>query len=183
MLDRLLVALCLIILLVPASANAAGPNAAGSGHYLFVWTGDQAKQGNDFLSVIDADPGSPRYGKLVTTLATDIKSVRIHHTEYEMPASGMLFANDHDAGRTVVLDVRDPLHPRVAAEFGDLGGFSRPHSFLRLPNGHVLASFQHVSGATDHGAMKMGGGGWSRSTIPVRWCERAAMSTRLFPTR
>ena len=158
MLDRMLAALCLITLFVPASAVAAGPNAAGSGHYLFVWTGDQAKQGNDFLSVIDANPGSPRYGKLVTTVATDIKSVRIHHTEYEMPASGMLFANDHDAGRTVVLDVRDPLHPRVAAEFGDLGGFSRPHSFLRLPNGHVLASFQHASGAMDHGAMKMGGG-------------------------
>ena len=65
MLHRLLAALCLITLSVPASAVAAD-----SGHYLFVWTGDQAKQGNDFLSVIDADPGSPRYGKLVTTVAT-----------------------------------------------------------------------------------------------------------------
>ena len=94
MLERMLAALCLIILSVPAGAIAASPNATGSGDYLFVWTGDQAKQGNDFLAVIDADPGSPRYGKLVTTVATDIKSVRIHHTEYEMPASGMLFAND-----------------------------------------------------------------------------------------
>ena len=142
--------LALLMLLFASPASAA--------HYLFVWTGDQAKQGNDFLTVIDADPASKTYGKLVTTAATDIKSVRIHHTEYEMPASGMLFANDHDAGQTVVFDVRDPLHPKVAAEFGDLGGYSRPHSFLRLPNGHVLASFQHVAGGMDHAAMVMGGG-------------------------
>ena len=153
MLHHWLLSLCLLVLTAPASAVSGS-----AGHYLFVWTGDQAKQGNDFLAVIDADPGSPRYGKLVTTAATDLKSVRIHHTEYEMPASGMLFANDHDAGRTVVFDVRDPLHPRVAAEFGDLGGFAKPHSFLRLPNGHVLASFQHVANATDHAGMQMGGG-------------------------
>src|ERR1041385_6172579 len=53
------------------------------------------------------------------------------------------------AGRTVVMDVRDPLHPQVHASFGDIGGFSHPHSFLRLRNGHVLASFQ-VEGHMDH---------------------------------
>ena len=139
-----------LLLLLAAPAPAA--------HYLFVWTGDQAKQGNNFLTVIDADPASPRYGKLVTTAPTDIKSVRIHHTEYEMPTSGMLFANDHDAGKTVVFDLRDPLKPKVAAEFGDLGGFAKPHSFLRLPNGNVLASFQHVAGHETHVGMAMGGG-------------------------
>ena len=30
------------------------PSRAAPGHYLFVFTGDQAKQGNDFLAVIDA---------------------------------------------------------------------------------------------------------------------------------
>ena len=78
-----------------------------------------------------------------------IRTQQVHHTEYWMPESGLLFANDHMAGRTVVMDVRDPLHPRVRASFGDIGGFSHPHSFLRLPNGHVLASFQ-VEGHMDH---------------------------------
>jgi hypothetical protein len=59
------------------------------------------------------------------------------------------------AGQTVVMDVRDPLHPKVHARFGDIGGFSHPHSFLRLPNGHVLASFQ-VEGHMDHGMEDMG---------------------------
>ncbi|HEY2527244.1 MAG TPA: hypothetical protein VGJ20_04720 [Xanthobacteraceae bacterium] len=49
------------------------------------------------------------------------------------------------------MDLRDPLHPRVHASFGDLAGYGHPHSFLRLPNGHVLASFQ-VEGHMDHGA-------------------------------
>jgi hypothetical protein len=48
------------------------------------------------------------------------------------------------------MDVRDPLHPRLHATFNELGGFSHPHSFLRLPDGNVLASFQ-VEGHMDHG--------------------------------
>jgi len=65
-----------------------------------------------------------------------------------------LFANDHLAGRTFVFDVRDPLHPKVSTSFADMAGYEHPHSFLRLPNGHVLASFQHVHHAG--GDMQMG---------------------------
>lgn len=115
-----------------------------SGHYLFAWTGDREKKGNDFLAVIDADPGSPSYGRLVTTLATDQRTMRVHHTEYEMPASAMLFANDHDAGRTFIFNLRDPLHPAIATSFTDMAGYMHPHSYLRLPNGHVLATFQYT---------------------------------------
>jgi hypothetical protein len=113
------------------------------GHYLFAWTGDQAKKDNDFLAVIDADPKSPSYGKLVTTFVTDQQTREVHHTEYVMPPTGMLFANDHDAGRTFIFDLRDPLHPSLAHSFNDMAGFGHPHSYLRLPNGHVLATFQH----------------------------------------
>lgn len=135
-------------------ANAATP----IGHYLFVWTADQAKQGNDFLAVIDADPASPTYGRLVAGVGADIKSVRIHHTEYEMPDSGRLFANDHDSNQSVIFDLRDPLKPKVAARFGSMGGHRMPHSFLRLPNGNVLATFQFADhgGHGDHSAMMSG---------------------------
>lgn len=134
---------------------AATPSrSATSGHYLYVWTGDQAKQGQDFLAVIDADPASPGYGRLLTSAGTDLKSVRIHHTEYEMPANGMLFANDHDANRTIIFDLRKPLEPKISASFKNLGGYGMPHSFLRLPNGNVLASFQY---AAPGGHMAMSG--------------------------
>src|SRR5688572_17227988 len=132
---RFLTAL-LIICCVSAPSHAKEP---ASDHFLFVWAGDRALQGNDFLAVIDANPASPSYGRLVTTLATDQKTVRIHHTEYTMPSSGMLFANDHDVGRTFIFDVRDPRHPKTVTSFTDMAGYMHPHSFVRLPNGNVLA--------------------------------------------
>ena len=124
-----------------------------SEHYLFVFSGDQAGKGKDFLAVLDADPKSARYGQVLTSVATDQVSVRPHHTEYEMPVSGMLFANDHNANRSFIFDLREPLRPRVATTFRDLGGFAMPHSFLRLPNGHVLASFQQRRDGHDMAAM------------------------------
>ena len=126
-----------------AAAAPARPQTAAAPHALFVWAGDREKKGNDFLLVIDADPRSPQYGRMLTALATDQRTVRPHHTEYTMPESGMLFVNDHDAGRSFILDVRDPLRPAVAGSFEDMAGFAHPHSYLRLPNGHVLVSFQH----------------------------------------
>jgi len=57
--------------------------------YLFAWVGDEARKGNDFLAVIDADPASASYGRLVTTVATDQQTMQVHHTEYAMPSSGM----------------------------------------------------------------------------------------------
>jgi hypothetical protein len=75
-----------------------------------------------------------------------------------MPASAMLFANDHDANRTMIFDLNDPMKPRVAASFESLAGFSMPHSFLRLPNGNVLAAFQYPDHG-DHMAMRGKSGG------------------------
>ncbi len=143
---RQVVRVCVALaLLIPAVAAAGEP-----GHYLFAWAGDPSGNGEDFIAVIDAEPGSPAYGHLVTSVASGIRTHQVHHTEYWMPAGGLLFANDHKAGRTVVMDLRDPLHPAVHATFGDLDGFSHPHSFLRLPDGNVLASFQ-IEGHMDHG--------------------------------
>jgi hypothetical protein len=130
--------------------SAAHSAPVNQGHYIFAWAGDPAGKGEDFIAVINGDPASPEYGQLIATGASGIKTQQMHHTEYWMPEGGFLFANDHAAGRTVIMDLRDPLHPRVHAGFGDLGGYSHPHSFLRLPNGHVLASFQ-VEGHMDHG--------------------------------
>ena len=141
---------------LPAFAKKASTPAQG--HYLFAWTGDEKQEGNDFLAVIDADPDSASYGKLVASVGTDQKTVRIHHTEYVMPASGMLFANDHDVGRTFILDVNDPLHPKVAGSFTDLAGYMHPHSFVRLPNGNVIATFQHAHHGRDSGKLGATGG-------------------------
>jgi hypothetical protein len=80
----------------------------------------------------------------MTTVTTDQQTMQVHHTEYVMPQSGMLFANDHQAGRTFIFDVRDALHPKIETSFTDMAGCMHPHSYVRLPNGHVLATFQHA---------------------------------------
>lgn len=127
---------------VPLHSQDRGKKA--SADYLFVWVGDEAHKGNDFLAVIDADPASASYGRLVTAIATDQQTMQAHHTEYTMPTSGMLFTNDHVAGRTFIFNLKDPLHPMIATSFTDAGGYMHPHSYLRLPDGDVLATFQHA---------------------------------------
>jgi len=149
-------ALLLILAAIPVSPRAQ--ETKPQGHYLFAWTGDAAGKGNDFLAVIDADPSSSSYGHLITTLATDQKTELVHHTEYTMPPSGMLFANDHYAGRTFIFDVRDPLHPKTVTSFTGMDGYMHPHSYLRLPNGHVLATFQHSHLEMNPNSMGTSGG-------------------------
>lgn len=133
------------LLLAASLAAAAGPDpssrAAGS-KYLFVWTGDGDRKTSDFLAVIDADPTSKGYGHVVASVAVGASATMPHHTEYEFPRDAMLFANGWAAGRTFVLDLRRPTAPRVARSFTTVGGYAFPHSFVRLPNGHLLGTFQ-----------------------------------------
>ena len=65
-----------------------------------------------------------------------------HHTEYEFPSNSILFANGWVAGRTFLIDLQNPRQPRLAGQFTSVDGYSFPHSFARLPNGNVLATFQ-----------------------------------------
>jgi len=114
-----------------------------SGEYLYVWAGDSAGQASDFLAVIDASPSSPDYGTVVTTLPTGVVGTHPHHTEDVLGATGHLLANGFGAGQTWLFDLSVPREPKILASFGDLAGFSHPHSFVRLENGSVLATFQY----------------------------------------
>lgn len=156
--QRVLLVVTLILCAGSLSVQPHPQSAAVPGHYLFAWTGDAEGEGKDFLAVIDADPGSSSYGKLVTTVVTDQTTMQVHHTEYVMPASGMLFANDHIAGRTFIFDVRDALHPKVVTSFTNMADYMHPHSFVRLPNGHVLATFQHMAHNMSQNPMGATGG-------------------------
>jgi hypothetical protein len=129
----------------PASAAASGPS-----RYLFLWAGDADKADSDFLAVVGADPHRPDYASVVATLPVDVKGSRPHHTEYEMPAGGVLWANGFDASRTFLFDLRDPPHPAIRAAFGDPDPFGHPHSYARLPNGGILATMQWEKRGDQH---------------------------------
>src|SRR5215472_10447241 len=129
------------------------PVASQGSSYLFVWAGDAAHQSADFLAVINANPASTTYGRIVASLPVGATGTMPHHTEYEFPQGNMLFAEGWVAGRSFVFDLSQPLHPRLAAQFQARNGYIFPHSFARLPNGNVLATFQ------SHGQGYAPGGG------------------------
>jgi hypothetical protein len=113
-----------------------------SSDYLYAWTASVDSTQPDFLAVFDVRPSSASYGRLITTLPVPGRRNRPHHTEYQMPRDALLFANGFGSGQTFIFDLKDPAHPRIADQFGDVAGMMHPHSFLRLPNGNVLATFQ-----------------------------------------
>ena len=146
----------------PADASTAAPGqgaafASGSSDQLFAWTASADPTQPDFLAVLDVRSGGEgdRYGNLVTTLAVPGVGNDPHHTEHEMPADGRLFANGYATGQTWIFDLATPEAPRLAGQFGDLEGYSHPHSYVRLPGGNVLAAFQmrHEPGGMTPGAL------------------------------
>jgi len=126
-----------------------------SNSYLFVWAGDDAKKSGDFLAVIDADSKSAHYGQAAASVAVPGPTGTPHHTEAAMPGDGFLLANAFESGRTMLFDLREPLHPSLVTSFGDLNGYMHPHTYVRLANGNVLGTFQYHGG---HGPKADGGG-------------------------
>ena len=130
------------ILLLCFSATPMKAQVKASSDFLYVWTGSADTTRPDFLAVLDVRPTSDRYGRLVTTVPVPGRKNRPHHTEHEMPADRRLFANGFRSGSTFIFDMTDPAQPRLDGQLGDVAGMMHPHSFLRLPNGNVLATFQ-----------------------------------------
>lgn len=138
-----MIRLALPILLVSLTWTARlAAQSAPATEYLYLWTASEDSTQPDFLAVLDVTEDSVRYGRLVTTLPVPGLRNGPHHTEHELPADRQLFANGYDSGETFIFDLSDPARPRLAGQFGDLEGYSHPHSFLRLPDGNVLATFQ-----------------------------------------
>src|SRR2546422_2722068 len=127
--------------------------------YLFIWAGPHGSDSaagdlhhpnagvSDFLAVLDADPASATYGKVLVSDAVGIAGAMAHHTEYALPAARPLFASDYMTGKVFLLDLADPLAPRLAHRIDSVPGFRRPHSFARLPSGNVVASLQFGNGS------------------------------------
>ncbi|MEO8636072.1 MAG: hypothetical protein ABI587_12415 [Gemmatimonadales bacterium] len=139
----------------PSGARLAHAPVASS-DYLYVWSGSLDSVAPDFLAVFDIrDPGTAdRYGALVTTIPVPGFGNGPHHTEHEMAADGQLFANGYRSGQSFIFDLSHPASPRLVRQFGDVGALMHPHSFWRLPNGNLLATFQ-----MQHDSLGMAPGG------------------------
>jgi len=109
----------------------------GTSPYLYVWAGAEADHDSDFLAVIDADPRSPTYSQVLASVSVGLRG-GAHHSEHVMPRGDSLFVNSFNAGTSFVIDLSEPTSPSVAQSFSSIGEYTYPHTFERLPNGHVL---------------------------------------------
>lgn len=128
-----------------ATAQSAPPS-----HHLYLWASSADSTGPDFLAVYDVRdrPGEAQYGSLIATAAVPGRAHRTHHSEHIMPADDQLFANGFGSGQSFIFDLTRPSAPRIVTQFGDVGPLMHPHSFWRLNNGNVLATFQMQHDAT-----------------------------------
>jgi hypothetical protein len=153
----LAVAALLAATLAPAAPATAQPGRAAD--YLYVWAtavdtaagaapGDSAprpRRRGVALLTVDLRDGSATRGRVVGALLADSAPAvahAAHHTEHALADDRLLFANDFAAGRTHRFDLRTPGAPRLLGDFTTAGPFGFPHSFLRLPDGRVLATYQ-----------------------------------------
>ncbi len=143
---------CAAAALVASAVGAQAPrtarDTARSSDFLYLWTASFDPAQPDFLAVLDVRPKGDRYGALVTTVAVPGTGNRPHHTEHQLAPGGRLFANGFATGQSWIFDLSKPAAPRIASQFGDLAGMMHPHTFVRMPNGNVLATFQMRHGAT-----------------------------------
>lgn len=142
------------VLLLAAGCGAAekfkageeSKSAASEDQLLYVWAGDIDGKEDDFLATIDVDPQSKDFGRIIATTPVGARNTVPHHTEYDYPRSGLLLANGWGGARSFAFDMSEPRAPKLAATFGDVGGYSYTHSFLRLPDGRIVATFQGRNG-------------------------------------
>jgi hypothetical protein len=135
-----------VAMAVSVGQSQPAPAVGTASHWLFVWAGDADKRASDFLAVVDVDPRSNSYASVVATVPVGATGTRPHHTDYEMPADGRLWANGFDSGQTFRFDLSDARKPRLVGSFGAAPPFSHPHSYARLASGNVVATFQHGAG-------------------------------------
>ncbi|HXV85741.1 MAG TPA: selenium-binding protein SBP56-related protein [Gemmatimonadales bacterium] len=138
-----------LLALIPVYASACGAgestNRTGA-DYLYVIAGDVDEKDADFLAVFDVRAGSQTYGQLVRTVPIEGRGNWPHHAEHHVTAGRTLFVNGWNSGRTFVFDLSQRAAPQVKTSFTTAGGYAFPHSYARLPNGNVLATFQSRAG-------------------------------------
>jgi hypothetical protein len=142
----LILTLALILSITFERAEAQQRGRADGTRHLFVWAGAADSTQSDFLAVIDATPGLPRYGDIIATVPVGSVTMA-HHIEWA--GGGMLLANGFNAGKTFRFDLRDPRNPLLVGTLAVPQQLAHPHSFVRLANGHMLATYQYQ--ARDHG--------------------------------
>jgi hypothetical protein len=116
--------------------------------YLVVWAGDADRQSSDFLAVLDADPTSPSYGKVLKTYPVRSRGNEPQALNDAPRADRRVFGTGLLTNRTFVFDLRQPLAGRLVHVDEPAPGrqLAAPHRPVTLPNGHVAVTCADPAG-------------------------------------
>lgn len=115
--------------------------------YLLISAGANDSTQNDFLAVVDLRHESPTIGSVIATTPTGMKNSLPHHMEYTTPPAGeLLFMNAHHHEASLLVDVSNPLAPRIAKTFAPPAPMRYPHDYSRTPTGTRLVGFLRSEG-------------------------------------
>jgi len=159
------------------------PVAPAPSKYLAVWTGDEDGKDSDFLAIIDADPHSTKYGKVLRTATlpaipgahllavtrfgktpSSFPSNRLnepHHISEKLTNDHKLFAGGLISGNIFSFDLTDPLNipePKLVVRYTPSSKFSGTDDIHLLSNGNLLATFMGAGGKTLPPALTTPGG-------------------------
>jgi methanethiol oxidase len=111
--------------------------------YLYVFCVDADAKDHDFLSVIDVDLDSPRYGKLIYQLDLGSSGNETHHFGFTDDRTHIWGCSLFSSQLFLIDVASDPSKPRLEKVLEDVReqtGLSGPHSPYALP-GRMLVSF------------------------------------------
>src|SRR2546426_6197173 len=152
------------------SVFVRGLSASQHESVLYVWTSDADQKDPAFLSVLDPDPASPGYGKVIATVPTGSPGNEAHHFGYTANADrifgGGLFSN-----RLFIYDVAtDPKHPKLVKTVPDHAastGYSGPHTFYAVPGGVMIAMLGSKAGGAPGALVKLDNDGNFLQALPA----------------
>ena len=155
----------------PAEAIAAPPERLA-----YVVAFDPAGRSKDAMTVIDCDPSSSAYGKLVGWAELPTAGNELHHFGWNACSSALCHKGHGDhaplerrylivpgirSSRTYVLDTKpDPRNPRVvrtieAEELASKAGYSRPHTVHCGPGGIFMFALGGANGDDGPGGVAL----------------------------
>ncbi|HEU5261375.1 MAG TPA: selenium-binding protein SBP56-related protein [Gemmatimonadales bacterium] len=138
---------------------------------LYVWTSDADAKDPDFLTVVDADPKSARYGTVLATVPTGTTvDNEAHHLGYTVNAD-RIFAGGLVSNRLFIYDVKtDPRRPKLVKtipELGALTGYSGPHTYYAVPGGVMIAMLGSKQGGAPGALVTLDNDGNLVSALPA----------------
>jgi len=133
---------CVLALVVAGCSFGNKEPDLSPDRFLVVWAGDADRKQSDFLAVIDADPGSGTYGKVLRTIPVKSSGNEPQDVNSELRFDRRVFATGLLSGRTFVFDLRDPLAGSLAWVDDPKGqrALTAPRAVVTVPGGRVVVA-------------------------------------------